>query len=194
MSKQLLILLMLACGFVPPMQAQTKVAVPSRQGSQIAALERAVKRSPNEPSARIRLARAYQRADNWLGVVEQYQALREQFPQEPDYAYQLGRAYTQLSEWSLARLIAVNKDSARLHQILGQQYYAQGKFALALAEYQRAAQVDARLPEIHLGMAVIFYEQQRYDEALREVELELKLVPESQKAREVKAQIEKAKP
>ena len=160
----------------------------------VAALERAAQLLPLEPQPRLQLARAHERTGNWLGVVEQYQALREQFPQEADYAYQLGRAYTQLGEWSLERIIAINKDAARLHQILGQQYYAQGKFELALAEYQRAAQVDARLPEIHLGMAVIFYEWQRYDEAMREVELELKLVPASEKARSVKAQIEKAKP
>jgi tetratricopeptide (TPR) repeat protein len=159
----------------------------------IISLERAVKLLPEEPQAHVQLARAYERTNNWLGVVEQYQALRDQFPQEPDYAYRLGRAYTQLSEWSLQRLIAVNPDAARLHQALGQQYYAQGRFEFALAEYQRAAQVDARLPEIHLGMAVIFYEGQRYDEALREIELELKLAPTSEKARSVKAQIEKAK-
>ncbi len=159
----------------------------------VAALERAAKLLSQEPQPRLQLARAYERTSNWLGVVAQYQSLREQFPQEPDYAYQLGRAYTQLGEWSLERMIAVNPNAARLHQLLGQQYYAQGKFELALAEYRRAAQVDARLPEIHLGMAVIFYEWQRYDEALREVELELKLVPSSEKARSVKAQIEKAK-
>ena len=159
----------------------------------ITALERAAKLLPPEPQPRLQLARAYERTGNWLGVVAQYQSLRDQFPQQPDYAYQLGRAYTQLGEWSLERIIAVNPDAARLHQLLGQQYYAQGKFELALAEYRRAAQVDARLPEIHLGMAVIFYEWQRYDEALREVELELKLVPLSEKARSVKAQIEKAK-
>ena len=159
----------------------------------VAALERAAKLLPQEPQPRLQLARAFERTSNWLGVVAQYQSLRDQFPQEPDYAYQLGRAYTQLGEWSLERLITLNPDAARLHQVLGQQYYAQGKFELALAEYRRAAQVDARLPEIHLGMAVIFYEGQRYDEALREVELELKLVPSSEKARSVKAQIEKAK-
>ena len=160
----------------------------------VAALERAVKRLPQEPQARVQLARAYERQANWLGVVTQYQALREQFPREPQYAYALGRAYTRVSEWSYERLIAVSPDGARLHQALGQQYVAQGKYELALAEYQRAAQVDPRLPEIHLGIAIIHFEQQRWAEAAREIELELKLAPESEKARALKAQIEKAKP
>lgn len=158
-----------------------------------AALERAVKLLPKEELARRRLALAYERQENWLGVVEQYQALSELKPQEGEYAYQLGRAYTRLSEWSYQQIIALDPDAARLHQALGQQYLTQGKYDLALAEYRRAATVDPRLPEIHLAMAVVHFEQKNFDEALKEIDLELKLAPESRKAREMKQRIEAAR-
>ncbi len=160
----------------------------------VSALERAVKLLPKEELARRRLALAYERQENWLGVVEQYQSLADLKPQESEYAYQLGRAYARLSEWSYEQIIALDPDAARLHHALGQQYLTQGKHELALAEYRRAAAVDPRLPEIHLAMAVVHFEQKNFDEALKEIDLELKLAPESRKALEMKQQIEAARP
>ena len=164
-----------------------------RNAEAASALERAVKLLPKEEQARRQLARAYQRTGNWLGVVEQYQTLSESKPQDAEYAYQLGRAYTRLSEWCYQRMIAINPDAARLHQALGQQYLAQGKYDLAMAEYRRAAEVDPRLPEIHLALAVILLELKNYEEAGKEIAIELQLAPESRKALEIKQKIEAAK-
>ncbi len=69
----------------------------------------------------------------------------------------------------------------------------QEKYDLALDAYQQAARSDPRLPEIHLAMAVILLELKKFDEALAQIELELKLVPESKPAAEIKAKIEAAK-
>lgn len=128
-----------------------------------------------------------------LGVVDQYQALRESAPQDAEYAYQLGRAYTRLSEWSSNQIIRIDPDAARLHQSLGQQYLMQGKYEMAAAEYKRAAEVDPKLTEIHLALALIYLEQKRFDESLKEIEKELKLAPGSKKAMDVKQKIEAAK-
>ena len=59
--------------------------------------------------------------------------------------------------------------------------------------YREAARSDPKLPEIHLGMAVILLQMKRLDEALAEIELELKLVPDSKAAAETKAKIEAAR-
>ena len=67
-------------------------------------LERAVKLAPQEPLARLQLARVEERAGDWTGVVEQYRALREMKPEEPEYVYGLGNAYLHLSEWCLREL------------------------------------------------------------------------------------------
>ena len=90
-------------------------------------------------------------------------------------------------------MIAIDPNAARLHQSLAQQYLAQNKYDLAIAEYNRAARVDPKLPEIHLGLALIYFEQKRLAEASREIELELKLAPESKKAAELKQKIDAAK-
>jgi len=49
------------------------------------------------------------------------------------------------------------------------------------------------MPELHLAIALLFLEQNRFDQALAEIELELKLVPESKAAADAKAKIEAAR-
>ncbi len=159
----------------------------------VRALERGVQALPHQPQARLQLAKAYELQANWLGVVDQYRALRTLQPQEAEYAYQLGRAYTKLMGWSYQRIAALNPNSARLHQSLGQDYLLQEKYELALAAYQQAAAAAPQLPEIHLALALIYLEQKNLAAAAQEIALELKLVPESQKALAVQQKIATAK-
>lgn len=156
-------------------------------------LERATKLMPKEPQAYLQLASAYEASGDWIVAVVEFQKLVELSPQEPEYRYQLGRTWTKLSGWSYQRIKQLNPDSARLQQALGQEYAIQERYDLALAAYQRAAKQDPKLPEIHLATAVILLELKRFDEALAEIDLEQKLVPESKAASETRARIEAAK-
>ena len=156
-------------------------------------LKEAAALMPEQPQAHLQLAKAYEATGSWTRAVQEWQKLVELAPQEPEYSYQLGRAWTKLSEWSYQEMLHLNRNSARLRQGLGQDYAIQGKYDLALTAYQQAAKADPKMPEIHLAMALILEELKRYDEALKEIELELQLVPESKTAAENKAKIEAAK-
>ncbi len=155
-------------------------------------LKRAVALLPEEPQAHLQLARAYKVSDNWVAAVQEYQKLVQLAPQEPEYSYQLGTAWAKLSGWSYGQLTGINPHSARVHQALGQEYVIQEKYDLAIAAYRQAARSDPKLPEIHLAMALIWLELKKLDDALGEVQLELKLVPESKAALDAKARIEAA--
>lgn len=156
-------------------------------------LKRAVTLMPEQPQAHLQLARAYEDSDNWIPAVQELQKLVQLAPQEPEYSYQLGKAWTKLSGWSYHQISRHDPDSARLHQALGQEYVVQEKYDLAIAAYQRAARSDSKMPEIHLALALIYLELKRFDEARAEIELELRLVPESKAAAETKAKIAAAK-
>jgi tetratricopeptide (TPR) repeat protein len=156
-------------------------------------LRRAVSLMPEQPEAHLQLARAYEGAENWIGAAREFQKLVELNPQEPEYHYRLGKSWTKVSQQSYQQIGRLNPDAARLHQALGQEYVIQEKYDLALDAYQQAARSDPRLPEIHLAMAVILLELKKFDEALAQIELERKLVPESKPAAEIKAKIEAAK-
>jgi tetratricopeptide (TPR) repeat protein len=155
-------------------------------------LKRAVTLMPEEPQAHLQLARAYEASNNRIAAVQEFQKLVELAPQEPEYSYQLGTAWAKLSGWSYGQITRINPNSARLHQALGQEYVIQEKYDLALAAYQQAARSDLKMPEIHLAMALIWLELKKFGEALSEVQLELKLVPESKAAVDAKARIEAA--
>jgi len=156
-------------------------------------LQRAARSMPKEPQAHLQLAKAYEASENWIAAVEELQKLVNLDPQEAEYSYLLGRAWTRLSAWSYQRLARLNPDSARLHQALGQEYAMQGRYELAIAAYQQAARSDPRLPEIHLALALLLLELKRFGEAQAEIDLELRLVPESKAAMETKAKVEAAK-
>jgi len=155
-----------------------------------AELEHAVKLLPKEGVAREELARAYTRGGRPAEAIEQYRALRETAPDNPEYAYQLGRAYLRLSEWAMQRLREIDPGSARIYQALGHNYRVQGRADLAVRAFQKAAQADPRLPEIHLALAQIHLEQKNYGEARKEIDRELAIVPESAGAQALKRRLE----
>ena len=155
-----------------------------------AELERALKLLPKERLVREQLARAYTRGGNPAAAIEQYRALREVAPDDPEYAYQLGRAYLRLSEWAMRRLREADPGSARIYQALGHNYRVQGRADLAVRAFERAAQVDPKLPEIHLALAQIHLEGKNYGEARKEIDRELAIVPESAGARSLKQRLE----
>jgi tetratricopeptide (TPR) repeat protein len=157
-------------------------------------LETAVKLQPNDPLVRLQLAKAYRGQEDKLGVVDQFQVLRELAPQEPEYAYQSGRAYLDLSAWCFQRIVQLQPDSARAYQALAENFRAQGRPEIALRAFQRAAQADPTLPEIHLGLAEIYFEQGNTAEARKEVEQELAIVPQGVTALALKKKIEAVNP
>lgn len=156
-----------------------------RAGEARTTLERAVKLAPQEPLARLQLARVAQSTGDWAAAVDQYRALRKMKPEEPEYLYGLGDAYLRLSEWCLRQLGALDGGKARLLQAQGHNYRVQGRADLALRAFERAAQADPSLPEVHLAMAQVHMEQKRWAEARQEIERELAIVPESAGARAV---------
>jgi tetratricopeptide (TPR) repeat protein len=164
-----------------------------RNAEALGELRRAVTLMPKEPLARLQLAKAYEASDNWIAAVQQLQKLVELDPQEPEYSYQLGRAWTKLSGWAYQQISQANPRSARLQQALGQEYAVQGKYDQALAAFQKAAQFDPKLPEIHLAIALLCLELKKLDAAQAAIEFELSLVPESKAALEAKAKIEAAR-
>jgi tetratricopeptide (TPR) repeat protein len=159
----------------------------------VAALYRAARSLPREPQAHLQLAKAYEASENWMAAVEELQKVVNLDPQEAEYSYLLGRAWTKVFAWSYRRLAGLNRDSARVHQALGQEFATQGKYELAIDAYRQAARSDPSLPEIHLALALLLLELKRFDEAHAEIDLELKLVPESKTAIETRAKIEVAK-
>jgi tetratricopeptide (TPR) repeat protein len=161
----------------------------NRSAEAVTALERAVKLMPDEPTAHLQLADAYERTDRMQGVVDECRRLVTLSPANDEYVYRLGKAYLRLAQVSYSRLRAVNPNSARVSQALATEYAKQGRWDRATQEFQRAAELDPTLVEIHLALARLYAAEERWDDAAREIDRELALAPESRDAQELKTKI-----
>jgi tetratricopeptide (TPR) repeat protein len=157
-------------------------------------LEAAVNINPREPAARLELARAHERAGNLSGAVEQFRQLRDLAPRNPEYAYQLGRAHMKLSAWCIREIARIAPDSARVYQTLAENRAAQGRTSEAEQAYLKASAADPQLAGIHLALAQIYLQDGKPDEAQREIERELAIVPENAMALALKRRLESARP
>ena len=152
-------------------------------------LEIGVKLQPEDPLLHVQLVKAYRHEEDYLRVLEQLQVLGELAPGEPEYVYQSARAYLDLSAWCYQQIIHLQPTSARAYQALGENFRAEGRPDLAIRAFQRAAQADPTLPEIHLALAEIYFEQGKKTEARKEVEQELAILPDSAAASALKKRL-----
>jgi tetratricopeptide (TPR) repeat protein len=162
-------------------------------GAAIPELERAIALMPRELAPRLQLADACERTGDVPRLVDTYRAIAAMAPDEPEYTYRLGKAYLRLSQWSFTRLRAIDPQSARLSQALGREYLQQGEVDLARAAFEQAVARDPTLPDVHLALARLHADARRWEDAAREVERELALVPDSRAARELGAAIDTAR-
>jgi len=176
---------------LPPARVYLGAALLARgkTAAAIEQLERASELSPEDPGIRLQLAAAYERAGNLLAAVAQLKKGAELAPNDPEFAYQLGRAYLRLSEWSVERMKSVNPRSARVYQVLGESYSAQGATEKALDAFEKAARAEPGLSGTHLAMAYLYARARKPAEALREIDRELAIAPGSIAALNLKKQL-----
>lgn len=160
----------------------------------LADLEHAVRLMPREIAAHLQLADACERSGRIGRLTEAYRAVVALAPDDPEYAYRLGKAYLRLSQQAYQRIRAVDPQSARLRQALGREYLAQGQPQRARVAFEEAAARDPRLAEVHLALARLHADDGRWDDAAREIALEIALQPTSREALALRARIDAARP
>ena len=153
-----------------------------RPAEAIDVLEAAIPLAGVDVTLRTLLARAYERIDDQLGMTDQYRTLSLEVPDEPEHAYRLGQAYTSLAAWCIRRMQQIAPQSARLSQALGESEFARGNFEAAESLLRRAATLDPEQPGVHWSLAQVLLKQGKRYEALKALDLELEVVPESYSA------------
>jgi len=73
-------------------------------------------------------------------------------------------------------------DFSQAHFSLGNVYLKEGKFDMALAEYDSTLALNSRMSRAHLNRGMVFFKKGEYDEAEKEFLAELKLNPDEDKA------------
>jgi tetratricopeptide (TPR) repeat protein len=154
-------------------------------------LQQAVRLMPKAVEPYLQLAAVCQRLDDPVCAASAYRQVVELAPDDAEYVYRLGSAQLAVSEWAYARLAKSNPPSARAQQALGREYVRQAQPDLAIQAFERAADADPTLPDVHLALARIHLEAGRTREAGEEIERELAIVPYSKEALQLNAKIER---
>ena len=83
--------------------------------------------------------------------------LAESYPADPEVLYSLYRVHSEMASAALAKLTALDPNSAWVHEVLGQNLMAQEQYAAAAEEFRKALAVAPRLNGLHyqLGEALL---------------------------------------
>jgi tetratricopeptide (TPR) repeat protein len=96
-------------------------------------------------------------------------------PSTPDVLYTAYRTYSDLAARALSNLAETAPDSPQMHQILAQASASQDDFAGAIAQYRKALEGGAELPEIHYELGVMILANSQTEPARAEAEKEFNL-------------------
>ena len=93
------------------------------------------------------------------------QALREK-PGDLESLYWRGASASNLALHALLRAGVIDPNSNHVHLLLGEAYRTMNKADAAETEYRKALELKPRDPAAQLGLATLFWQSRRYDDAL----------------------------
>ncbi len=86
-------------------------------------------------------------------------------PKDADILYHRGRAYFLVANASYAAMFALDHDSARVHQVLGEAYAQSYRTPESISEFELAVRMAPRLPGLHEELADQYWAAGQLDKA-----------------------------
>lgn len=102
--------------------------------------------------AGLELVKSYADAGEEDKAARTIEALQHNDPDNPDLLFAAYRIHSALASAALQRLSQTSPDSARIHQVLGDEMFLQENFQGAISEYRQALGIDPRLSGVHLRL------------------------------------------
>jgi cytochrome c-type biogenesis protein CcmH/NrfG len=79
--------------------------------------------------------------------------LQQLRPTDPEILYAAHRIYSDLADETTLATVMAAPDSARVHQIMGQELARQGRTEAAIAQYRQALKIAPQTPGLHFELA-----------------------------------------
>ena len=121
---------------------------------------------PTDAPVRVMLARAELAQGNFSKAVEDLRKALASDPRNIDALYYLSLTAKELSRMEYQRLFALDPNSDRVHQLLGEAALATENHAEADAEFQNALKVNPKSVDAATELAELKRSQSKFDEAL----------------------------
>lgn len=103
-------------------------------------------------------------------------------PTNVDILYHRGRAYLEMANQSYAAMYKVDRDSARVHQVLAEAYASGFRNQEAVTEYETAVKMAPRQPGLHEDLADQYWIVGQTDKAAEAYRQELEIDPHAASA------------
>jgi tetratricopeptide (TPR) repeat protein len=130
-------------------------------------------------SARIKLAEAEFRSNQYEAALLTAKLLHKTDPSNGWGIYWLSKAHDEMAEQCFLTVAALNPDSMRVHQMLAEHYTKLSDYPKAKAEFQSAIRLGPDSPDLHLGLGTVLSKTGELDQAEQELKKTLALAPKS---------------
>jgi tetratricopeptide (TPR) repeat protein len=136
-----------------------------------------------EVYARVLNARAFVSSGDFGRAAE---SIRQGLLREPDNIDVLllsGEIYQRLAAQLLDRMVGIDADSYRVHQLTGEIYEQKGAYEQAIQSYRRALSQNADAPGVYYALGNVYWKMRQFDQAEQWLREELKRNPHHELAR-----------
>jgi len=143
----------------------------------VAACSTLILKQPSPALPRLEIARALYEtghADRALAALEGVPAAQAD---SPEVLYGKSRCYNRLALAAYLHLFAIDPDSYRAHQVLGDMEDLRGEDSKAIAEYEIALSKRPTLPNLHYQIGHLEWKSYKTEEARKQFQAELAMNP-----------------
>ncbi len=148
-----------------------------------APLEAALRANPADNNAELLLARDLIALKQPEAAAARLRQLTARQPTNQQAWYLLGNVYMQLSEQALAKMNAIDPNSAMVHEISGEMMEDMKNYDGALVEYKKAVLMAPQEPGNHYKLGNIYWDLSQWDAAMEQFRAELANDPGNCRAR-----------
>ncbi len=142
-------------------------------------VDRLKTKKPITLAERTKLAEAYFRLGHYQAARRQAELVLESNPRNEWAMSWLSQSNGELAEESFSKVASLSPESARAHDMLAHYYMGRHYFSRARTEYLAAIQLAPDQPDLHLGLGTLDVFSGDLEEAEKELQKTLELVPVS---------------
>lgn len=145
-------------------------------------LEAALKANPEDNNAAVFLANDLTQLGDFEGVTNILQQIARRQPKNQQIQYMLAKGYMRLSEQALARMKAINPNSALSHALSAEVMEGMNNYDGAAAELKKAVAMAPHEPGMHYKLGDAYWNLEQWPAAAEQFQAELSVDPRNCRA------------
>jgi tetratricopeptide (TPR) repeat protein len=148
----------------------------------IPAFTAAAEEAPNDVKPRLLLGMSYYAAAEYAEAIPHLRSALSASPENLQLRMTLAQSCLWAAQYQCTleqyrQIVLQDPESAQAYVLAGEAYDGLGETAQAITQFRAAEKSSSHEPDVHFGLGYLFWKQRQYDEAERELKLELENNP-----------------